>query len=212
MASYEARFRELLFKRGLSQTDLAKKIGKSKQAVSTWSRGTLPRDEETLIRLCETLGTTPAFLRYGGVEPDGPKESQTQGTVMLTLLSDQADTIRPAIEVMQVSVAWIRSHIPSAPLDRLRLHLVRGDSMVPTAAPGDLLIVDTSVSEYDSDDLYLLKNSQGLLTFKRLQAAPDGYNILSDNAKYPPLKVTSLATASYVIVGKVKMVGHFFVP
>ena len=131
---------------------------------------------------------------------------------MLTLLRDPTETIRPAIEVMQVSVAWIRSRIPSAPLDRLRLHLVRGDSMVPTASPGDLLIVDTSISEYDSDDLYLLKNAQGLLAFKRLQAAPDGYNILSDNSKYPPIKVESLATSSYDIVGKVKIVGRFFVP
>ena len=129
---------------------------------------------------------------------------------MLKILRDSDDHLRPAIEVMQVSVAWLRSFVPSSPLDELRLHLVRGDSMAPTATAGDLLVVDTRVTDYDSDDLYLLKNPRGIHTFKRLQMVPDGFNIISDNVRYPPVLVPTLT--GYNVVGKVKMIGHFFAP
>lgn len=212
MNDYEARFRALLLKRGLTQAELAKQVGKSRQAASTWSHGTLPRDEETLQRLCQILGTTPSYLRYGaGGQPDNAGNlTSSKDSIMLKILRDPDEQLRPAIEVMQVSVAWLRSFVPSSPLDELRLHLVRGDSMAPTAAAGDLLVVDTSVTDYDADDLYLLKNPRGIHTFKRLQMVPDGFNIISDNVRYPPILVPTLT--EYNVVGKVKIIGHFFAP
>ena len=212
MNDYEARFRELLQKRGLTQAELAKQVGKSRQAASTWSHGTLPRDEETLQRLCQILGTTPSYLRYGagGLPDSAGNLTSSKDSIMLKILRDPDEQLRPAIEVMQVSVAWLRSFVPSSPLDELRLHLVRGDSMAPTAAAGDLLVVDTSVTDYDADDLYLLKNPRGIHTFKRLQMVPDGFNIISDNVRYPPILVPTLT--GYNVVGKVKIIGHFFAP
>lgn len=82
--------------------------------------------------------------------------------------------------------------------------------MAPTATAGDLLVVDTSIRDYDADDLYLLKNSKGIHTFKRLQMVPNGFNIISDNTRYPPVLVPTLA--GYNVVGKVKLIGHFFAP
>ena len=207
----KSRFKELLFKRGLSQTELAQKVGKSKQAVSTWSRGTLPRDEETLTRLCQILGTTPAFLRYGTELKDGTKQPDAaKDKVMIHVLYDPDHPITPLVEVIQVSVEWIRSYVPEAPLDQLRLHIVRGDSMAPTAKAGDLLIVDTSATVFDADDLYLLQDKNGLFVFKRVQSIGEGFSIISDNPRYQAFQVPSLD--NYKIIGKVKVVGHFSAP
>lgn len=61
------------------------------------------------------------------------------------------------------------------------------DSMVPTINPNDLLFVDTSVTEYVGETVYLIVHG-GELLCKRLSLAGRDIVVTSDNDKYPQWK------------------------
>lgn len=71
-----ARVRQLREWRGLSQEELAEKIGKDQNYISQLERGVIrmPRPE-TLAALAEALGTTPVdLLRAAGWVPEEPRK------------------------------------------------------------------------------------------------------------------------------------------
>ncbi|WP_339139067.1 S24 family peptidase [Kerstersia gyiorum] len=61
------------------------------------------------------------------------------------------------------------------------------DSMAPTINPDDLLFVDTSVTEYAGETVYLIRHG-GELLCKRLSLAGRDIVVSSDNDKYPQWK------------------------
>ncbi|MCX8016613.1 MAG: helix-turn-helix transcriptional regulator [Rhodocyclaceae bacterium] len=69
-------------------------------------------------------------------------------------------------------------------LAALKLISVRGDSMMPTLHPRDLLFVDTRITTFKEDGLYVLLLEDALLV-KRLQRLPGGrIAVKSDNPAY----------------------------
>lgn len=59
---FAARLRELRDARKLSQQELAEKLKVTKSGVAMWeSKGVVPR-QETLEKICTTLGTTTDYL------------------------------------------------------------------------------------------------------------------------------------------------------
>jgi transcriptional regulator with XRE-family HTH domain len=60
------RIRYLRGIKGLSQTDLADRVGVTKSAVSQWELGQSANIKlQTFLKLCEVLGCLPEFLIYG---------------------------------------------------------------------------------------------------------------------------------------------------
>jgi transcriptional regulator with XRE-family HTH domain len=52
--------------KGLSQLDVGKVVGVSKQAVSQWESGQTANVKlQTFLRLCEVLGAKPEYLIFG---------------------------------------------------------------------------------------------------------------------------------------------------
>ena len=91
----------------------------------------------------------------------------------------------------------------SAQPDRLAIIQVEGDSMMPTLAHGDDIMVDSSdAAERLRDGIYVLRR-EGVLLVKRLgrAAARDRVTIISDNPAYPT--ETDVPAASLEIVGRV---------
>lgn len=91
----------------------------------------------------------------------------------------------------------------SAQPDRLAIIQVAGDSMVPTLAHGDDIMVDSSdTTERLRDGIYVLRRD-GVLLVKRLAraSARDRVTIVSDNAAYPAER--DVPIASLTIVGRV---------
>ena len=58
---------------GLSQLDLAEKLGVSRQSVSKWETGQAVPDLDKLIRLAAALSVTPEWL--SGVDDAAPAET-----------------------------------------------------------------------------------------------------------------------------------------
>jgi len=91
-------------------------------------------------------------------------------------------------------------------LDDLRLRpastamlRARGDSMVPTIADGDQIVIDerdTRVSE--SPAIFVLRRD-GVLLVKRVAKVAEGFVISSDNPVYPPIRSTSVDVIGRVV-------------
>ena len=60
-ATFGERFESLRIQNGLSQTEIATKFGKTKQAASSWARGTIPR-EPILSGLANLFGVSTDYL------------------------------------------------------------------------------------------------------------------------------------------------------
>ena len=68
--------------KGMSQTDLADRVGVTKSAVSQWELGQSANVKlQTFLKLCETLGCLPEFLIYGPSRrpPEGPDSGSSTG-------------------------------------------------------------------------------------------------------------------------------------
>lgn len=83
---------------------------------------------------------------------------------------------------------WIHNKLHASPAD-LYLIYVEGDSMVPTLAPGDVLLVDHRDNNVQRDGIYVLVMDDALLV-KRCQSLPGGeVRVSSDNPAYLPFNM-----------------------
>ncbi|WP_274347025.1 S24 family peptidase [Xanthomonas campestris] len=95
---------------------------------------------------------------------------------------DYPDVIRS----MDLTPAYIRSVVGFVPQPgRLVLVTGRGDSMIPVIQPGESLIVDTGVSTFDGDGIYLINTGNGQ-QIKGLQDRGDAIYVVSANAALYP--------------------------
>ena len=102
---------------------------------------------------------------------------------------------------------WLR-RLTRGSVDALSIILVRGESMMPTLADGDEVIVDKADgADRLRDGIYVLRLDDGLV-IKRLarQPAGSGISILSDNPVYPSWP--DMDPARIDIVGRVLWYGR----
>ena len=115
---------------------------------------------------------------------------------------DDHPAVRDYLEVME---SWVRHTLHVRP-EALRVLPARGDSMAPTIHDGDLLFVDTSVTHFDEEGIFIIVWN-GALLVKRLVAdfSNRHIEIRSDNATaYPPKSVTPARMDELSIRGKVR--------
>lgn len=110
------------------------------------------------------------------------------------------DDYPEVIRGMDFTPAFIRSIVGFVPSPgRLVLVTGRGDSMIPIIQPGESLMVDTGVTAFDGDGIYLINTGNGQQV-KGLQDRGDAIYVVSANsALYPAFALPR----STVIGGKV---------
>jgi len=98
---------------------------------------------------------------------------------------------------------FVREQLHTSP-GRLLVLDTTGDSMAPTIASGERVVVDTGHKTPTPDGLYAIRDSFSCIVVKRLQllrsARPTRVKIISDNANHPSEEVP---LAEIEIVGKV---------
>lgn len=110
------------------------------------------------------------------------------------------DDYPEVIRAMDFEPAYIRSVVGFVPPPgRLVLVTGRGDSMIPIIQPGESLMVDTGVTAFDGDGIYLINTGNGQQV-KGLQDRGDSIYVVSANAALYPAFALPKAT---VIGGKV---------
>ncbi|WP_239530058.1 LexA family transcriptional regulator [Stenotrophomonas maltophilia] len=202
-----AAIRSAIEESTLTQKGIADAFGVTEQAVSGWLR-TGKVDKRKLPRLAQLTGKPLSHFGMGGIDELVSAAATTSNYVRVQQLDAEAgmggETINEdypeIVRAMDFEPAYIRSVVGFVPAPgRLVLVTGRGDSMIPIIQPGESLMVDTGISHFDGDGIYLINNGNGQQV-KGLQDRGDAIYVVSANtALYPAFPLPR----STVIGGKV---------
>ena len=88
-------------------------------------------------------------------------------------------------------------------LSDLAMIEVQGDSMEPTLAEGEPILLDRTVDRISRDSIYVLRLDDELLV-KRIQRGLDGsLTVISDNPRYQPQRLTPELLDQITVIGEV---------
>ena len=102
------RIMALRKEKNISQTELAKRLNVSRQAVSKWEQGVSSPDTERLIQLAEILGTEVEYLATG-THPE-------PGSVVLNIV-ETVERVEEKIVVKEVIRRVKRKPVKKNPID-----------------------------------------------------------------------------------------------
>lgn len=205
--------------RGWNQQRLADAVGVSRSAVSQWESGeTKGLKPDNLIAVAEVLRVTvPWLVRGEQIDTPAPATfipAKTGGDdnalivhVMDAAASMGTGRLQPEHDsvVGQISLSntWVRRHLTITSPANLAVLSAYGDSMAPTFSDGDILLVDTGVTEIKLDAVYVLARREELF-IKRVQRRIDGaFVIKSDNPLYDAYVVQDVEAEQLRILGRV---------
>jgi len=192
-------------------------LGVHANTIGNYERGDRQPDTEFLGLLRERIGadinwlitgegngsTTPAVLGKNLHQVSIPRFAiQASAGGGSVVLSEEVE------DYFTVSRDWLSRYLPKGA--KAGIIEARGDSMEPTIADGDILILDFSIdSSVVNDGGVFVISVDGVLLVKRLQVTVDGHILIrSDNDLYEQEKVTrEFADESITVHAKVVWAG-----
>ena len=211
MIDQRAALARLIEERKEGFAGLSRLLGKNPAYVQQFIKRGTPRrlDAEDVRILAEYFGIPEAEL--GG----RPPERREEALVRVPRYDVGASAGHGAYQEEDGLVAniafdprWLRQLCGRANAD-LSFIRVQGDSMVPTLADGDDILVDRSDgADRLRDGIYVLKRDDSLMV-KRIAPSPAGRSVTikSDNPTYPEWR--DCERASLEIIGRVIWAGHW---
>lgn len=223
------RVRQLLREQKLTAVDLAKRMGQPAGTVRQHlNRGSIPASYLTQyaralgVSLEQLLGTAastgmlalpPPRLVSPRAEPvmiagleyaPLPVMDISAAAGAGRLVPENADGEAVSHSVFRTS--WLRG-VTSAPLERLVVIRIAGDSMWPTLHHGDSVLVDTTISSIGRDGVYVIRLGDEVQC-KRCSRHPvsGALTIASDNSAYPTY--TDIQPNGLVVLGRVIWAGR----
>lgn len=201
---------------GISQTDLARRVGITQGSIGSLLSG---RSQGTkhLHLIARALGTTPAFLL-------GETEDSSEGAMPTSMLAEQFGMrMIPDVDiaysmgggsVVEDYVAEKLVPFRQDWLDRVTrgkgsdVFLTRGDgdSMLPTILDGDDVLVNRAENVIDRQDRIWALGYGELAQIKRVRRLPSGmFQLNSDNPVVSPIEATE---DELHVVGRVVWIGR----
>jgi hypothetical protein len=220
-AAIRLRLDALIAARGEDYASLSRLLGRNPTYVQQFVKRGVPRrlSEDDRRTLAQHFGIAERLL--GGPEeragravmarPDAVASGHDY--VLIPYLDIGASAGSGAVADGEAAVAvlafqsnWVRGIATGRP-EALSVIRVSGDSMLPTLADGDNILVDTDDRERLRDGIYVLRTDDALLV-KRLGVNPATrrLTIRSDNDAYPSWDNCDPATVS--VIGRVVWVGR----
>ena len=194
--------------RGMSQSALARAAGISSSMVNKLVNGGA-RESAHIYAIAKALRCSPEYLSGDAAEIDDPDASESHvpfgafpvqsiNTVaaehglmpirQIDLAFGMGATyldVPVEEETMLFPTQWVRQYT-KAPASKLFFAQGVGDSMQPTLAPNDTLIIDCSIERLTMADQIWALSYCGLGMVKRLRPTKDGgIRIMSDNPHIP---------------------------
>lgn len=163
--------------KGITQNELAKRIGVSAGAISRWESGDIENMRRDRIeKLADALGIDPNIII--GIEPNKEMDGNIPilGRVAAGIPIDAVEEIIGYEEIPKRLLAY-------ASYFALK---IRGESMQPNIQDGDIVIVRKQESASDGDIVIAQVNHDEEATCKRLKTYRDQTMLLSDNPAYSP--------------------------
>ena len=217
------RLDELIAARGGDYASLSRLLGRNPTYVQQFVKRGVPRrlsedDRRKLARhfgIAERLLGGPeeraghAVLARPGLDPRTPDNDYVLIPYLDIGASAGGGRVNDAelpVAVLAFQSQWVRG-IASGRSEALSVIRVEGDSMLPTLADGDNILVDTDDRERLRDGIYVLRTDDALLV-KRLGVNPATrrLTIRSDNDTYPSWDNCDPATVT--VIGRVVWVGR----
>jgi phage repressor protein C with HTH and peptisase S24 domain len=206
-----AELERLIRERGEDYAGLSRLIGRNAAYVQQYIKRGIPRrlseeDRQLLARYFgvpeERLGGPPSAL-----EPAGGHVVVPQLDIGASAGSGAFPGEEQARSNMAFEAGWLR-RLGAGDVRRLSTIRVEGDSMTPTLADGDEILVDRSdAAERLRDGIYVLRMDDALIV-KRLAVNPAARtaSIRSDNEAYPGWPDCPLSSLN--VVGRVVWAGR----
>ena len=180
---------------GLDQTQFGEIFGVGQSSVVRWERGSIPKGDRLNL-----------LADYAGISVDELLGRETRHSNILAgaepaigipLLGDVPGG--PWREAIQKTRQFIPAPQPGMPASAYALK-VRGDSMDKLAKDGATIIIDPTDFDLFEKRLFVVRNSDGEVTFKRYFEKPARLEPCSNNPEHKPIPVTE---RGYEIVGRV---------
>lgn len=210
-----AALQRLIEERGEDYASLSRLLGRNAAYVQQYvKRGSPKRLAENDRRLLARYFDVPEALLGG---PDTVPAHRAEGEANAPVVVPQLDVgasagagALPGDESPSAHVAFDAKWLRRLSRDPKRLSMIRveGDSMLPTLADGDEILVDQGdAAERLRDGIYVLR-MEGALLVKRLALNPAARRaaVTSDNPAYPSWPDCGLAELE--IVGRVVWAGR----
>jgi transcriptional regulator with XRE-family HTH domain len=199
--------------RGMTRSDLVRLSGVSKQQLSRLENGQIRLRLDHLKPFASHLGYTPEQILLWGRYPGTGEDDLSDRSHPKTLPMTPPPATVPELDTRVVdgapmrdarkggsradpmkSESWsfppsfVHEQLHSSP-ERLLVVEVAGDSMAPTIASGERVIIDTGHTTPSPDGLYAMRDSFNSIVVRRLQVMhatrPTRAKVLFDNPKHP---------------------------
>lgn len=224
MNGLKERLKKARFEKGISQRELATRIGRAQSAIAVLESGR-NKESTNIATIAQVLGVDPVWLETGnGQMKNAYKldeiiyENQARnGYIQFKQIDLFADSetdkfkdsnIHNEVRLVEISEEWARKNIGN---DFKNTFIITApdDSMYPTFSNGDLLFVNIAIKCHRGDGVYVIATPKNLLV-KRIQATISGdLKIISDNKNYAQETITRTKLKSIHIYGKISAVFAF---
>ncbi len=179
---------------GLNQSELARVLKVTPQSVQKWEAGGSPKNKR-LEDVAKALNVSVAYLLDDENAPDDPGYAANLCSVPILLndasMGSGADIQSEDVMAGTITLTnqFVENYVHPSRLSDLRFIHAYGDSMAPTLNSGDVLLIDTGVTEVRIDGIYVLR-AHGRLFVKRVRQRMDGnFEISSDNPTHKTVDV-----------------------
>lgn len=216
---FSERLAQAMKRAGYTQGRLAKDVGMAQSSVNKLLKEA--NGSRKTVEIASVLGVRPEWLSTGEGEmaSSGAREPTALYQVKPSLngiyrvdvldvkasagpgaivTSDFIETIR----AIEYTTEQARALFGNRPATHVKVITVNGDSMDCTISPGDQIFVDTSVTHFDGDGVYVFVFGK-TLHVKRLQMQRDRLAVISDNPIYEKWYVEPEDEDAFYVMAKV---------
>ena len=187
-------FERLIDYFGISAKKAEERLGLSNGYINKCKKGII-KTPAKIISAIRQQGLNPNYFLTGEGSPElAPTQQQRIKTITESVVGrlipflDQKASAGSGQELLDVDSCDRFICIPdSAAREDMYAIKVEGDSMYPTLKNGDVVVCE--VTEWHGDGIYVIKTHEFSFV-KRVILQPDGYQVISDNALYPPYRVS----------------------
>lgn len=181
MKMFSQRLKNARTSKGMTQTDVAKKIFISQAAYSKYETGAASPNPETLAKLADVLDVSVSYLL--GKPSDAPQKNKVRVPVLGRVAAG-------------IPIEAIEDIIDYEDLDAEEFGdgeyfglLIKGHSMEPKISDGDIVIVRRQDTIEDGEIGVVLVNGDEA-TVKRVKQTPQGIALLPNNPAFDPMYYT----------------------
>ena len=166
--SFSELLKQCRKKQGVSQAELAAKLGVTQQAVGKWESGKSSPDPSTVARIAELLNTTADYLLglYRPVNNVSAPEERFFGSYSESLIP-VIGTVKAGYGALAFEEDYGQEYARVKDPSNYFYLVVRGDSMEPRIQDGDLALVHRQDTLENGDLGVLIYGDEGEGTLKR---------------------------------------------